>query len=225
VDTVRAGGPAAPRALNELSTFLYPPVVGVVRSMVHDEHTAEDLAQQFFLDVVLWRSLIERADREQGRLRTVVRQAAKNFVRDHWRRQKVRQTVNGAVSLDSLDGEVGGPDEQHDPAFETVWLDSLCTEACRRCEDHFRSSELTGHWTLFERARLHPALRGTERPERLADIFHEHGFETVNQARGALDTVFKRLRALLLEVAGNASLGDEDRLEQVRALRERGLEL
>ncbi|HMN41530.1 MAG TPA: sigma factor [Phycisphaerales bacterium] len=226
VDRVREGGAGAASALDHLSRFLYPPVLGLIRGMVHDEHTAEDLTQQFFLDVLLWRSLIERADRRQGRLRTVVFQAARNSVRDYWRRERVRAPVRGAASLDRFEASsLRGSEEAIDPAFEAAWLDGLCTEACRCCEEHFIAGGLKGHWTLFERARLFPLLRGTERPARLDEIFAEHGFQSVNQARGAIDTVVKRLRALLLEIAGNASIGDDDRQEQLRALRSRGLDV
>lgn len=224
VDQLRAGGPDATSALQELSRFLYAPVLGAIRRLVRDDELAEELAQAFFADVLLWRQLIERADRTQGRLRTLVRHAARNFVRDHWRRERVRAELERAVPLDEATSQSDDRTvEPADASFETDWLDSLCGEACRRCEAYFRSRGMAGHWTLFARARLHPALRQLSRPANLTEIMNDHGFASANQARGALDVVMKRLRVQLIEVAGMASLSDEDHHEQVAKLESMGV--
>src|SRR3982750_2578590 len=72
VERVRAGGHESGAALEALCTFLYQPVLAAVRAMVGDAHEAEDITQRFFVDVLLWRGLIERADPGKGRLRTLV---------------------------------------------------------------------------------------------------------------------------------------------------------
>jgi DNA-directed RNA polymerase specialized sigma24 family protein len=223
VDRLREQGAEAADALNELSQFLYRPVLGVVRAMIDDPDEAEDVCQRFFADVILWRGLIERADRDKGRLRTVVRAAAQNFVRDHWRRRKVRAVVDGSAAPFS-DGQI--PPLQNSEsfdAFDREWFDQICSEACRRCEEHYVASGRSGHWLLFERSRLLPAVAQLERPTSLSQIMSEHGFVSHDSARSAINEVSQRLRALVVQVAGQASLSDADRESQVAELGRLGL--
>ncbi len=83
--------------------------------------------------------------------------------------------------------------------FDRRWAVGLIEETFRRCQSHFEATDRAGHWGLFERRELTPALTGVKPPP-LAECCAAAGFETPGQAASAVQEVRRRARILLREV-------------------------
>ncbi len=132
------------------------------------------------------------------------RGAGKTISIDEFRREesKLRGSISGDV----------------DALFERRWAMGLIEEAYRRCEAHFRSAGKVGHWTVFFRHELHPALTATAAPP-LEEVCREAGFDTPAQAASAKKEVRRRLQILLREVVAETlddPEGVEDELDSIR---------
>jgi DNA-directed RNA polymerase specialized sigma24 family protein len=88
-------------ALNELCTIYWRPVHAVICRRGYSINDAQDLTQQFFVNVVT-RQLVKKATTDRGRFRTFMMSALRNFLADaHAKRTAVRR--GGAATLIPLD--------------------------------------------------------------------------------------------------------------------------
>ncbi len=201
IDALRRNDPgAADRALSELVQMYWPAVYSYLRRVGMDPEQAGETTQAFFTDVVLTRQLFQTANRESGRLRSLILTALKRYQIDLARRGKAHPDWDGP------DPSVIGPIEARtknettpEQAFEREWAIAMLDEARRRCEEHFRTNGKPGHWTLFEARYISPATSGSaSRP--LQALAAEHGFQTPAAAAAAMQVVRKRFRSFLIGV-------------------------
>jgi len=185
-----------------LAECYWPAVYAWLRRSGRDRGQAAELTQAFFAEVVLARGLFERAERDRGRLRTLVLTALQRFLVDHHRRACARRD-GMTISLEQIEHEesIAAPARDAESAFDRRWALSLLEAALRRCEDHYRSCGRARHWALFEAREVRPALGEMTAPH-LADLAHEHGFATPADAASAVQVVKARAMAILREVVG-----------------------
>ncbi len=210
IDGLRSEDQSQRNASAERAAELYwPPVYACARRLVPSREAAADLAQGFFVDVVLGRHLFERANAENGRLRSLIRSALKRYATDQWRRSNARGGGK-TFSLDKLDREDSlGIEGDSDSAFDRRWALTLFEEAIRRCETHFSTSK---HWRLFEARVLHPAMRSCVVGS-LADDSVACGFGSAAEGAAAVQTVKRRFDAIFREVVAE-TLRDTGSLEE-----------
>ncbi len=166
----------------------------------------------FFVDVVLGRGLMMDANKERGRLRSLILKALKNFVIDQNRRERAR--ANGAVvSLDGLELEEAiiakSSSSDPDDAFDRRWALANLHEALRRCEEHFRMAEKTRNWEVFAAREILPRRSACE-PVPLERLATELGFKSAADAAQAVQTVKKRMLAILREVVAETTSGESE---------------
>ncbi len=197
-------------AAERIAQTYWPPVYAAARRLVRTRDEAAELTQGFFSDVVFGRRLLERADPARGTLRSLIRSALKRYATDRWRSSRSRG-AGRTVPLGSLDREdalrIGGDSES---AFDRRWALALMEEALRRCEGHFEGNGRARHWRLFQARVLLPALHDLE-PRALGEDARDCGFETAADGAAAVQTVKRRLEAILREVVGE-TLSDPDEL-------------
>jgi len=75
-----------PTATNEFTERYYPAVRAYISAIVHNDATAEELTQQFFVTAVLSGRLLLHANRDKGSFRPYLKQAIRNFLIDEHRR-------------------------------------------------------------------------------------------------------------------------------------------
>lgn len=204
LDAARAGDPAMhAAALDELVRRYWPPIYAYLRRAGAPRAEAAETTQAFFADVVLQRRLFESADSHAGRLRSLLLTALKRFSIDQHRRRHARG--GPTIPFDRLDHEESAlsaapPAASAEDAFDRRWALARLQEALARCEHHFRSAGRARHWRAFEARLLSPAISATPPPP-LAELASALGFRTPADAAAAVQTVSKRLRALLRELA------------------------
>ncbi len=189
----------------------WPAVYGYLRRRGQGREQAAEETQAFFADVVLGRELFGRADRDRGRLRTLVLASLRNYQRDaaraDGRRAAVSQPPRDAIeSVERSMGATGaGPEEE----FDRQWAAAALNEAIARCRAHFEGNGKVAHWRLFEARELAPA-RGQVAARSMAELAAELGYRSAADAAAAVQTVKKRLLALLEEVVSESSATEED---------------
>lgn len=200
IDRVRSEDEETRRAAAEECARLYwPPVYACARRLTRTRDEALDLTQAFFADVVLARGLFERADQTAGSARSLVRAALKRFATDQWRRGQARGK-GLQVSGEAIEREESlARDEDPGTAFDRRWALSMFEEAMRRCETHFENAGRAQHWRLFE-ARV---VR--ESPVPLSEAASTFGFESAALAAAAVQTVKRRLDAILRDVVAETA--------------------
>lgn len=216
IGALRDGDDATRRnAMDTLVGLYWPAVYGYLRRRGEDRDRAMESAQAFFADVVMGRSLFTKADPTRGRLRTLVLTALQNFRRDA-ARARAREPQMPETAKDEIDRieqslhALGnsGPETE----FHRQWAAAVLNEAVRRCREHFVRAGKLGHWDLFEARELAP-LTGSIAPRSLADLAVELGYRSAPDAAAAIQTVKKRLLALLEEVICE-TVGSEDEGEE-----------
>jgi RNA polymerase sigma factor (sigma-70 family) len=201
---LRAGGDQDRARRAKLIETYWPAVYAYLRRSGHAREAAAELTQAFFVDVVLGRDLLERADASMGSLRGWIVAALKNFVRDAARRRKARggdllRPLEDAW-LDREESLLGQDSPDPEATFDRRWELAQLEEALRRCEQHFVAAGRVGHWRLFEARVLRPAL-GPVEPVGLDRLAAELGFASPAAAAAAVQVVKQRLAALLGDVA------------------------
>jgi hypothetical protein len=155
----------------------------------------------------LGRQLLLHADQARGRLRTLILTALKNFTVDQHRRAGARADP-GVVTLSDLDAEetifAPPPNADPDAAFDRRWALAQLHEALARGEAHFRASNKARSWEAFAARIVAPAI-GTCPPVPLARVAQELGFANSADAAAAVQTVKKRVLAILRELAAEVT--------------------
>lgn len=215
----RNGDQAAKRALAVLVERYWPAVYAALRRWGRGREDAAELTQGFFAEVVLQRQLFQRAEAEQGRLRTLILAALKRYVVDKHRRRQARGEAV-TLSLEALQREeeilAGHGEPSPDAAFERRWALAGLQEALARGEAHFRAGGKAQHWELFERRVVSPIITGVEAPP-LNEVYQDYGFTSAAAGAAAVQVVKKRVLALLREVVAE-TVRDESQADEEYAL-------
>lgn len=201
LDALRRDSGSREAALDELCRRYWPAVYGYLRHDGKGREEASEVTQSFFVEVVLSRSLFERAAPSEGRLRSLMLTALKNYVKDQHRRAVARHEPGRIVlnDLDHVDGLIASASrDTPESAFDRAWASSVVDEAIRRARAHYTTSGKEGHWRLFESRVERPAATGATPPP-LAEIFADHGFASPADAAAAVQTVKRRVQSLMQE--------------------------
>lgn len=95
------GSEGSDRALADLCRIYWRPVFAFVRRRGHNVADAQDLTQSFFLKI-LEGDLLQHADPQRGRFRTLLLRALTNFLNDDYARRSAKKR-GGGLDLISLD--------------------------------------------------------------------------------------------------------------------------
>lgn len=195
------------RALEELASRYQPPVYAFLRRRGMNPDNAADTAQAFFATVVLHRDLFARAQQGAGRLRTLVLTALENFVVDAVRKDAARaraecghvQGTQAAFRAEEDRLDIAGPNEGD--CFDKRWAVQVLEESIGRCEEHFTSTGKERHWRLFHLRVLGPTMTAATPPP-LQTLCTDLGFATPADAAAAVQSVKRRLAAIIEQVVG-----------------------
>lgn len=208
-------------ALAELCRIYWRPIFAFISKRGYSSADAQDLTQDFFLHI-LESDLIRRADREQGKFRSLLLTSLKNFLIDEFGKQR-RQKRGGHVQIISWDDWMAqGADQSAVPAmdqdrsadklFDLQWATTIVNQALRRLREECESR---GHRRLFE--HLKPCLTG----ERAA-VSYASAATALDLSESAVKNLVFRLRqrygALLRQEVAETLDGASSVEEEVRYL-------
>ncbi|MEQ8850453.1 MAG: hypothetical protein RIB32_01570 [Phycisphaerales bacterium] len=202
------GGEDDPSVAEELARRYWRPVVSYLHALgVRHNEEAEEIAQDFFARVVVGRRLFERAARERGTLRALIKTALRRHLIDRAKsagRGSGGCDPNLEIRSDDLSTQNGLFDR-----FDREWAAAQLFEAVRRAELHYAESGKPGHWAAFERFVYLPATRGAARPT-ASSLAVELGFESAPALTAAVQVVRTRVLVLLKVVVAETVADPRD---------------
>jgi len=215
VGRAKADSPEGHRALAELCTIYYEPVVTFLRCELRDADAARELAHDFFAHILAG-GAIARVEQERGRFRSFLLGAVKHFLSHH--REALRRLKRGGgvenISLNETDAR-SVPDAgvlSPAAAFDQQWALTVVAHALEALR---RECVTEGRADFFELVK--PWLTGDTARGDQAALAASHGMNA-NALKVAVHRLKQRFRQLLkAEVAG--TLDDPGLVEaEMRAL-------
>ena len=219
--TVRTGDDESRlSALKALLERYWTPVYSFLRCKGYTDEDAEDITQDFLCEVVLKRSLAEKARKSKGRFRTFLLTALTRYETSLRRAKgaKRRTAETRTIPLEFVNGQdVPGlahhltPSKAYDYAWACAVLDQVLGEVAAKC----RETGNAVHWELFRARVLRPIMEGTEPPS-LESLCSKHGLLSKAGASNMIITVKRCFKAKLKQhvrqlVDSDAEVDDEVR--------------
>ena len=191
--------PSSAALINDLLRKYWKPVYCYLRRKGYDNEQAKDLTQGFFQEVVLGRSLIERAEKSRGRFRTFLLTALQQYVAGVHRKQytQKRRPRGDLVGLDELelDEELEAPAQfSPEECFNYAWAAQLLDDILEEVREKYRADGKNLHWQVFRDRILRPIMDNTPAPS-LAEICQRYAIDSPSKASNMLVTVNRRVQA------------------------------
>jgi len=179
----------------------WKPVYCYLRRKGYDNEQAKDLTQDFFHEVVLNRSLIERADQSKGRFRSFLLHALNQYLVDERRKEKAQKRIPPAklVPLDMnhppvLPQQVSQLEPEQ--CFDYAWKTDLLERALTELKKWYLGRGMDTHWYLFRDRLLKPSMEGLEAP-RFSPLCEKYHIEDETKASNMLGAVKKQFQNIL----------------------------
>ena len=145
----REDSPQMQAALEKLCRIYWYPLYAYVRRRGYDEHSAQDLTQEFF-HCLIEKNYVQAADRKRGRFRSFLLTSLNHFLANDWKKSQRQKRGGGAPHL-SLDAEAAEhsyslePVDKHTPEtlFAQRWAKALVQEVMVRLRAEFAESGRT----------------------------------------------------------------------------------
>jgi DNA-directed RNA polymerase specialized sigma24 family protein len=188
-------------ALAEFTRRYYRPASAYIAAIVQDSDKAEEIAQEFFITVVLSGRLLARLDRAKGSFRPYLKQALRHYVIDAKRKQerKKRRALEEAFRPDGWTAgwERLGPADQlaPDAAFHAAWVRTLLEDALARVQQLCEAKGQTEHLAVF----LGRYLSESVDPPSWRELGMAYGIDE-KAARSRAETVARHFRLVLREL-------------------------
>jgi RNA polymerase sigma factor (sigma-70 family) len=218
----RSGGRTADEALAHLCRIYWRPVFAFISRHRRSAADAQDLAQDFFVKVIEG-TLLQRADPQRGRFRTLLLTALQNFLKDAHANRSAKKRGGGLEFVSWEDWMADSPSRFNvsrkaaeswapEQLFDVRWAATVVERAQWRLRDE---CEKSGRLRLFEAVRPHLAAERTD--VSYAELSRQLGLEesvvkrVVHRLRG-------RYRELLRDEVGRTVERPEDIEEELRYL-------
>jgi len=195
----------AERAMEQLSRRYWPVIYGYARSSGCDVHEASDITQGFMCDVVLHGKLLQRADKERGRFRMLLRTAVRHYLIDHRRRKQGRGKQNREHAAGGDAPDHSAPDVAPADVFDAQWAGAMIRRVLMLVRRHYYDQCQEAYWEVFTGRVVRPMLLN-EPPTAYAALIERFDLTDASQASNMMITVKRRFaRTLRDEVARTVS--------------------
>jgi DNA-directed RNA polymerase specialized sigma24 family protein len=212
--------------LADLFKAYWKPVYCYLRHKGRRNEEAKDLTQGFFQEVVLGRKLIQKADRTEGRFRTLLLRALDHYLVSMHRKETARKRnpANSVISLEEANihelPEAVDNLESED-VFQYTWVCEMLDRMLEEVEAECRHRGMAVHWDLFFERVLQPILTSSQPPS-LESLCRKHGIDAGTKASNMIFAVKRRFQAaakrLLRQSVASEDQTDKEMLELVKFL-------
>ena len=193
------------KAVGRIMAKYWKPVYAYLRRKDNDHDKSADLVQGFFIKVIE-RDLIQQADPDKGRFRSLLLTALDHYVHDEYEKEIThkRRPVGGVNSLDAFEIPPPLPAMEASPeeVYVYAWASQLLDDVLADVEAQCRQADQQQHWEVFRQSVVEPTLYGAKKPA-MIDLCRELNIDTPKKAAAMNVTVkgrFKRvLRAHVLD--------------------------
>ncbi len=208
----------AHRAMAELCRSYWYPLYAYTRRCGHEAHDAEDLTQEFFLQL-LDKDFLTNIDRNRGKFRSFLLASLKHFLANQWDRSHATKRGGHAsfVPLDALQAETR---YRLEPAcnltpeklYERQWAITVLEQVLARLQSEFESE---GKRQIFD--RLKDFLTVGRNAGGHAQAATELGM-TPGAVKVAVHRMRRRYRAILREEIAQTVATEDEINDEIRYL-------
>jgi len=194
------------------------PVFYYLRQKGVTSERAKDMVQEFYLEIVMGKALIQQADRAKGKFRTFILTALDRFMISQHRKDTAqkRAPADKIVPLDLINPEtLAAPAEDLSPmqVFNQAWASELISTVVIEVRENCYHSAKSLHWEVFQARVLDPIMT-QDGPPSLPELKERFGIETEAKISNMIVTVKRRfqislMKHLKLVVASNDDIDDE----------------
>ena len=187
------------KATGRIMARYWNPVYAYLIRKGNNHDKSSDLVQGFFVKVIE-RGLIQQADPDKGRFRSLLLTALDRYVRDEYEKEvtQKRRPTGGVNSLDAFEAPLSLPSMEASPeqVFDYAWASQLLDEVLVDVEARCRQAGQQQHWEVFRQAVVEPILFGAEIPS-MPTLCQELDIGTPKQAAAMNVTVKRRFKRIL----------------------------
>ena len=200
----------------------WKPVYCYLRRKSYNNEQAKDLTQGFFHEVVLNRRLLERADSEKGRFRTLLLHTLNQYLIDKHRKETTQKHIpkDKLVPLDIAD-QPTLPEMvcqfDAEQSFNYVWKADLLERVLAEVKVRYTKRGMEKHWYVFRDRLLEPSLEDHEVPS-FNKICQKYQIDDEATASNMLKTVKRLFRSLLEKHIRQTVLSGEAVEEELREI-------
>jgi len=218
VAATQGDSPESAAALETICRAYWPPLYAYARRCGHPPADAQDLTQEFFARL-LEKRWLETADREKGRLRSLLVVALKNFMSKEWRRASALKRGGNALHLPMDTAlaercyETAAPAAfEPDELFDRQWALTLLNLTLQRLQNEFAAARKTAEFETLKVCLMagHEAIDYAAMAQRLGC--------NAGAARVAVHRLRKRFRELSREEVSRTLAEGADVEEELRHL-------
>ena len=149
---LQAGHEQRRKALESLCAMYRPPLVHFARRSGLSPQDAEDVVQEFLVDLVT-RQTFEKAERDRGRLRSFLLTGLQQQIADWYRRQSTKKRGGGIqfTPIDEAASLLAVDDQSPDKLFDRKWAETIRNEVLRQMRWKWRASGKGDQFSILER--------------------------------------------------------------------------
>ena len=177
------------------------------------EHDRDELMQDFVLDQVLQRRVIEFAQQERGKLRSFLCTSLRNYAVS-WALRRDRRDARKTVPLDTVAEPVSDDDVHR--GFDLAWARFVLDETFARMKHECEQSNRHLMWDVFELRLLRPMTTADEAVP-YSELAERFGVPT-KQLENLLTSAKRMLRRRFRDVVGDYVEGSEAVEAEIRDL-------
>ncbi len=161
-----SGSMTSKASLEAITRRSWPAIYAFIRASGRSHEEATDLTQGFLCDVFLSRHLLERADRDRGRFRTLLLGSVRNYLADmHRRRTASTRMPKGGVAAIEVMAEHGLEPAEHtngspERAFHSRFVAGMIRAAAERLQRELLAEGDEASWEIFRLRVLQAATEG-----------------------------------------------------------------
>jgi DNA-directed RNA polymerase specialized sigma24 family protein len=209
LEEIGAANEEKERALiNLLLSWYWKPVYCFLLRKGYNNDQAKDLTQDFFHEVVLGRSLIQRADRSKGRFRSFLLTALKRYLINvtHAQEAKKRIPKDKLVSLDDIDPAdlpQITPELTAEASFDYGWTSALLERVLNEVESQCHADGRAVFWHAFYDRVLQPIKERTDPPS-VQITCNKYGIADGIKLANMIVTVRRRIQSVLRKFVCNS---------------------
>jgi len=222
IEDIKAGQDSDSVLINFLLEQYWKPVYCYIRRKGHNNEQAKDLTQDFFLEIVLNRNLVGRAEQAKGRFRSFLLFALNEYLSKQTLKETARKRVpkGRLVSLDVVEAPVLPQSvamASAEDSYHYAWLSALLERVLEQVRAECEQQAMGVHWALFDQRVVRPTFGNQSAPS-LSQLCQSYDIEDVKKASNMIVTVKRRFRTALLQHVRNTVISHEDAPEELEEL-------
>ena len=184
------------------------------------EERCQDLLQGFFLERLLKRELLSKADKERGRFRSFLLQAINHHILDEFKKARTQKRMpeGGWQSLNDLIAR--GEDiavEEHHNAFDDAFVKQVIAEAIQDTHAHCMNKHLEDVWEILHARILGPLLEGAV-PVPYDRLAEDLGLKNTTEAQNRLATAKRIFQRQFKNILKETTATDDDLTAEIDLL-------